>query len=152
MYEIWNEPLQTVSGDHLISQVIDLCGGQNVFAGASILAPRISIESVLALAPEAIVASGMSDARPQWLDDWRRYPSLPAVRNGGLFFIHPDLIERPTARVLLGRFEAAVADLDRADELGVELDPRLRSHVQREAAGQDATDPGAGDGEGATDD
>ncbi|MEE4143741.1 MAG: cobalamin-binding protein [Halieaceae bacterium] len=102
LYEIWNDPLQTINGDHLISQVISLCGGHNVFADAPTLAPRVNIESVLALAPQAIVASGMSNSRPHWLDEWRRYPSLPAVRDNGLFFIHPDLLERPTARVLLG--------------------------------------------------
>jgi iron complex transport system substrate-binding protein len=102
LYEIWNDPLQTVNGDHLISQVIELCGGRNIFADVATLAPRVNIESVLALAPEAIVASGMRDSRPQWLDDWQRYPALPAVRENGLFFVHPDLLERPTARVLLG--------------------------------------------------
>jgi len=102
LYEIWNEPLQTINGDHLISQVLTLCGGRNIFADVATLAPRVSIESVLVLAPEAIIASGMRDSRPQWLDDWRRYPQLPAVRNEGLFFVHPDLLERPTARVLQG--------------------------------------------------
>jgi len=102
LYEIWNDPLQTVSGDHLISQVIELCGGRNIFSQAATLAPRVNIESVLALAPRAIVASGLSDTRPEWLDDWRRYPGLPAVRDSGLFFIDPDLLERPTSRVLLG--------------------------------------------------
>jgi iron complex transport system substrate-binding protein len=102
LYEIWNDPLQTVNGEHLISQVIGLCGGRNIFAEVSTLAPRVNIESVLVLAPDAIVASGVRDSRPQWLDDWRRYPALPAVSRDGLFFVHPDLLERPTARVLLG--------------------------------------------------
>ena len=102
MYEIWNDPLQTINGEHLISQVITLCGGRNIFAEVTTLAPRENIESVLALAPEAIIASGMRDTRPHWLDDWQRYPTLPAVRDGGLFFVNPDYLERPTARVLLG--------------------------------------------------
>lgn len=102
LYEIWNDPLQTINGDHIISQVLALCGGRNIFADVATLAPRVSVESVLAREPEAIIASGMQDSRPQWLDDWRRYPQLPAVRNEGLFFLHPDLLERPTARVLQG--------------------------------------------------
>jgi iron complex transport system substrate-binding protein len=102
MYEIWNDPLQTINGDHLISQVITLCGGRNIFAGVNTLAPRVNIESVLALAPEAIVASGMRDTRPHWLDDWQRFPDIPAVRDKGLFFVNPDYLERPTARVLQG--------------------------------------------------
>lgn len=101
-YQIWNDPLQTVNGDHLISEVIALCGGRNVFGDASALAPRISIESVLLRNPDAIVASGMGEARPEWLDQWRAYPSLRAVTNNALFFVDPNHLQRPTARVLLG--------------------------------------------------
>ncbi|RLA59980.1 MAG: cobalamin-binding protein [Gammaproteobacteria bacterium] len=101
-YQIWDEPLQTVNGEHLISEVIALCGGRNIFSDATFLAPRISIESVLLRDPDAIVASGMGEARPEWLDQWRSYPSLSAVHNGALFFINPDHVQRPTARVLLG--------------------------------------------------
>jgi iron complex transport system substrate-binding protein len=102
LYQIWNEPLQTVNGDHLISQVIALCGGSNIFAGTAGLAPRISVEAVLQRNPEAILASGMDKARPEWLDQWRTYPSIDAVANQALFFVDPDHIQRPTARILLG--------------------------------------------------
>ncbi len=101
-YQVWNKPLQTLSGDHLISAIIELCGGRNVFADAASLAPKINIESVLARNPDAIVASGMGEARPEWLDEWKEYPSLTAVRNNALFFVQPDHIQRPTARILLG--------------------------------------------------
>jgi iron complex transport system substrate-binding protein len=101
-YQIWNEPLQTVNREHLISEIIALCGGHNVFGDASALAPRISIESVLLRDPDAIVASGMGEARPEWLDQWRAYPSLKAVAGDALFFINPDHLQRPTARILLG--------------------------------------------------
>lgn len=102
MYEIWNQPLQTINGEHLISQVIELCGGHNIFAELTSLAPQVNIEAVLARAPQAIVASGWQDTRPGWLEAWRCYPDLPAARGDGLFFVDPDLLERPTARVLQG--------------------------------------------------
>ena len=105
LYQIWNEPLQTLNGDHLISQVIELCGGSNIFGDTETLAPKISIESVLHRNPDVIVASGMSEARPEWLDNWLDYPSLAAVKNNALFFVDPDHIQRPTARVLLGARE-----------------------------------------------
>ena len=101
-YQIWNEPLQTVNSEHLISEIIALCGGRNVFGDAPALAPRINVEAVLQRDPDAIIASGMGEARPEWLDQWRRYPSLKAVRDEALFFINPDHVQRPTARVLLG--------------------------------------------------
>ena len=101
-YQIWNEPLQTVNNEHLISEIIALCGGRNVFGDAPALAPRINVEAVLQRDPDAIIASGMGEARPEWLDQWRRYPSLKAVTGEALFFINPDHVQRPTARVLLG--------------------------------------------------
>ncbi len=112
-YEIWNEPMQTINGEHLISQLMELCGGRNIFAHLPSLAPRIGIESVLAAAPEAIIASGMGESRPDWLDRWRQYPDLPAVRNDALFFVPPDHLQRPTARVLLGA-QALCEQLDSA--------------------------------------
>lgn len=101
-YQVWDEPLQTLNGQHLISSVIELCGGSNLYSDSELLAPQVSLESVLMRDPQVIVGSGMGSGRPPWLDDWRRYPSLTAVRNDALVFVHPDLIQRPTARILEG--------------------------------------------------
>ena len=101
-YEAWNRPLMTINGEHLISDVIRLCGGDNVFAKLPMLAPTVDVESVLATQPEVIVASGMGEGRPEWLDDWRQWTKLPAVARGNLFFIPPDLIQRHTPRILDG--------------------------------------------------
>lgn len=101
-YQVWHAPLMTVNGAHLISSVIRLCGGENVFAALPTLTPRIGMESVLATNPQAIVASGMDASRPEWLDDWRRWKDIPAVRNGHLFHIPPDLIQRHSPRILDG--------------------------------------------------
>ncbi|MBT0961073.1 cobalamin-binding protein [Denitromonas iodatirespirans] len=101
-YQIWNQPLMTINGHHLISDVIRLCGGRNVFDSLSVLAPKIGIEAVLAADPEVIVASGMGEARPEWLDTWRRWDQLKAVQRDNLFFVPPDLIQRHTPRILDG--------------------------------------------------
>ena len=101
-YQVWHSPLMTVNGAHLISEAIRLCGGENVFAALPTLTPRIGTESVLAANPQAIVASGMDAARPEWLDDWRRWSDLTSVRNEHLFFIPPDLIQRHSPRILDG--------------------------------------------------
>ena len=114
-YQIWHEPLQTINGDHLISQIIALCGGDNIFADVATLAPRINLESVLARNPDAIVAGGMGTAHPEWLDDWHRYPGLRALE-AGLLVVNPDLIQRPTARVLEGARDLC-SQLQRVREL-----------------------------------
>ena len=101
-YQVWHRPLQTVNGEHMISDVIRLCGGENIFASEAEIAPRINIEAVLSRDPQVIVASGMDEARPEWLDEWRAYPHLAAVHSEALFFVDPDHLQRPTARILLG--------------------------------------------------
>jgi len=42
-YQIWNKPIMTISGNHLISDIIELCGGENVFADLQTLTPQISL-------------------------------------------------------------------------------------------------------------
>ena len=101
-YQVWNQPLMTVGGGQIISDAIRLCGGANVFAALKPMAAAVTVEAVLAADPEAIVASGMGDARPEWLDEWRRWPSLTAVARDNLFFVHPDHLQRHTPRILDG--------------------------------------------------
>ena len=101
-YQIWHQPLATVNGEQLISSVMQLCGAKNIFANLPLLAPSVTLEAVLAANPEAIVASGMDESRPEWLDMWRRWKDLTANARGNLFFIPPDLINRHTSRVLDG--------------------------------------------------
>ncbi len=112
-YAIWNQPLMTVNDAHLISDVIRLCGGRNVFGRLRALAPTVNVEDVVRADPEAIVASGMSDTRPEWLDDWQRWPRLTAVARGNLYVVPPDLLQRATPRVLDGA-ERLCAALDDA--------------------------------------
>ena len=101
-YEIWNQPLTTVGGRQIISSVIRMCGGENVFGSLAAMAPAVTLESVLAANPEAIIASGMGEARPEWLDEWKLRAGLLATQRQNLFFIPPDLIQRHTPRLLEG--------------------------------------------------
>lgn len=112
-YQVWNRPLMTVGGDHLISRIIRRCGGRNVFEELGELAPAVSVEAVIAANPRVIIASGMDEARPEWLDDWRRWPAIDAAAAGQLYFIPPDLLQRPTPRVLDGA-ERLCEALDKA--------------------------------------
>ncbi|MGD9952354.1 MAG: cobalamin-binding protein [Burkholderiales bacterium] len=104
-YQVWNRPLITVNGDHVISKVLALCGGENVMAGLPALAPEIDRERVLRADPEAIIASGSDGRHPEWLREWKAFPDLAAVRRGNLFAVRPDLVQRHTPRLLDGAAE-----------------------------------------------
>ncbi|PCJ35094.1 MAG: cobalamin-binding protein [Cellvibrionales bacterium] len=101
-YQIWNEPLLTINGEHLISEVIRLCGARNVFASALPLVPKLSIESVIAVNPQVIVASGQEQQRREWLKDWQAWPMLDAVKADHIYFVPDSLLQRHTPRILEG--------------------------------------------------
>ena len=101
-YQVWDLPLISAGGNELIDDIITLCGGRNIFADITLVAPKVSTEAVLARNPSAIIASGMDIHRPEWLDDWKRWPSLTAIKHGNLFFVPPELLQRHTPRALLG--------------------------------------------------
>ena len=88
-YQVWDRPLLTVNGDHVISKVIALCGGENVFAGLPLIAPEVDAEAVLRANPEVILTSRAGEV-PKWLPRTRSYV-VPA-----------DLIQRHTPRLLDG--------------------------------------------------
>jgi iron complex transport system substrate-binding protein len=110
-YQIWTPPLMTVGGPQIISDAIRLCGGENVFGHLNQMSPTVSVETVLQADPEAIVATGMGDARPEWLNDWNKWTRMTAVKRGNLFHINPDIMQRHTPRILDGT-EQLCADLD----------------------------------------
>lgn len=101
-YQVWDEPLMSVNNDHLIGQVVQLCGGENVFGDQHRLVPRLDDEAVLAANPDAIIAGGMGEENRDWLTHWEQYPNLAAVDAGNLYFVPPSLIQRPTPRLLEG--------------------------------------------------
>ncbi len=106
-YQIWERPLMTINGEHLISHVIRLCGGVNVFAELPTLVPRIDVEAVLRRRPQAILAAGDTNSRA--LDRWRQWPQLEAVRKDHLFLIPFAEIARHGPRVLQGAQQVCMA-------------------------------------------
>lgn len=99
-YQLWNRPLISIGGRHLISQLIGLCGGENIFAGLSRLAPVVGLEAVLAANPEVIINGGHQG--PNWRGDWRGWPGLAAAESNRLYEVNPDLMQRNGPRVLDG--------------------------------------------------
>jgi iron complex transport system substrate-binding protein len=99
-YQVTEKPLYTVSGDHLISEVIGLCGGHNIFDDLEQLAPVVSLEAVLARDPEAIITADGAQGDP--LSVWRKWPRLRAVSAGNLHTVDADKIARSTTRIIEG--------------------------------------------------
>lgn len=109
-YQVSWRPLYTVGGRQLISEVIELCGGRNLFADLGDLAPSVSMEAVIARDPEVILTA---DVQSVDLDEWRRWPGVTAVARGQLSSVDGDLVARASPRILEGTRQVCDA-LDRA--------------------------------------
>src|SRR5688572_7283902 len=94
-YQIADKPLMTLGGGHFVSDAITLCGGRNVFAAATTMAPVVNVESVLATDPEAIIGG-----YPEWQAYWRRFPGLRAVRAGNLYVLPVNEMHRHGPRAI----------------------------------------------------
>ena len=87
-YQVAASPLFTITGEHLISRSLALCGGENVFGKLGGLAPQVSAESVLLSNPLLMIAPDVDGSDP--LAHWMSWPRLRAVEQGNLLLLPAD--------------------------------------------------------------
>ena len=108
MWGYWGETIFTAGKGNIIDDVINLAGGLNVGRAAPGSWPQISLETVVSWAPEVIITTYLpNSAFPNKLefeiqglrgrDGWK---SLPAVRNGRIYYLESDWLMRPGPRLL----------------------------------------------------
>ena len=97
-YQVYQRPLYTINGEHYVSELIEVCGGQNIFAELDSLAPAISVEAVIERNPEVMLAS--TDAGDNAFGEWQRWPNLAAVSAGNQYIMPADEIGRATPRLI----------------------------------------------------
>ena len=84
---IQRRPLIAAGGGTFLDDLLKDAGLQNIAGASSLPYPHFSLETVIAQAPEVIIDLDPSDAG----DYWSRYPSIPAVKNGAVAKLSPDL-------------------------------------------------------------
>lgn len=97
-YQVSAQPLYTVSGAHYVSELIELCGGENVFAELSELAPSVSAEAVLVRDPELLLAGRAAETANPYAQ-WQRWPELAANRFANHFYVDADSLGRAGPRL-----------------------------------------------------
>ena len=110
-YQIQKRPLYTISGSHYISELLELCGGINIFADIGDLAPLVDVEAVIDRDPEVMLAG--EDSQHEAFDEWDRWPNIAANRYGNRFFMPAAEIGRATTR-LVQAAEAVCSALNEA--------------------------------------
>ena len=106
-----NRTVGTLAGLHtigrssqFINELIALAGGENIFTDLAPGSTRISKEALLQRQPEVIIephpGENLGDAeKTKFLTEWRRLGSLPAVRDGKVYFPTDDYFMIPGPRL-----------------------------------------------------
>jgi len=96
--------LSTAGGNTFLSELIEIAGGENIFADVCQDYPTVSKESLIKRQPEVILepcrqgelsAEQMNRSRL----DWQILPALPAVKNGEIHFLKENDLLKPGPRV-----------------------------------------------------
>lgn len=95
-YEIWHTPPMTLNGRHFVSDILARCGARNVFADVPALTPTVSLEAVIAAAPQVIATGAGAEA----LAFWRGRLEIPAARNGHLCEVDATRMHRAGPRLV----------------------------------------------------
>jgi iron complex transport system substrate-binding protein len=110
--EIWHQPLMTVNGEHLISDVIRACGARNIFASAPLLTPVVSREQLLKAQPQVLIMSAVPEEDARASERWKGWP-IPAVQSRQMYEFDPGVLFRQGPRFIEGARDLC-ADLRRA--------------------------------------
>jgi iron complex transport system substrate-binding protein len=94
LYQIWDRPIYTIGGKHVISDALRLCGASNIFADLETAAPAVTREAAVLRDPQVILVSAPPGVASEWLAEWRRFPALLAVRDGNLLEYSDARIDR----------------------------------------------------------
>jgi iron complex transport system substrate-binding protein len=98
--EVDDRPLYTVNGRHIISELVDRCGGHNVFADLGEIAPVVDLEAVIGAEPEVIFSTDDTVVDPAGF--WARWPQIPAAATGNIYSLPADEVAQSTTRLLDG--------------------------------------------------
>ncbi len=102
--QIGDAPIVTVGKGSFTDDLIWLAGGENIAGKEKEVYPRFGMEEILKKSPEVIVISSMNPTGDylKILQEWNRWKTIPAVKNGRVHIINSDLIDRPSPRIIEG--------------------------------------------------
>jgi iron complex transport system substrate-binding protein len=101
-FQIWDKPIYTLGGNHIVNDAITLCGGENIFASQKTVAPAVSFESVLQENPEVIIGGSQYDPADAGINIWKPYKTMLAVKQGNMVTMAGESLTRSGPRMVDG--------------------------------------------------
>jgi iron complex transport system substrate-binding protein len=103
LYVLWPEPLIVPGREAIVTELIQLAGGDSITAEEPSDYPRYGLEAAVARAPEVIVlARHGTGSQPISRQKWDRLGSLPAVKAGRVYAVDGNVLHRYGPRVVDG--------------------------------------------------
>jgi len=98
-FQIDQQPLFTIGGNHFISEMIEVCAGINVFLELEQLAPSVSVESVIARDPQVMMSMAKGNSQDKF-QSWKKFGNMSANKYDNFYYLYSDALERPTTRIV----------------------------------------------------
>ena len=96
-------PIFTSNKSAIQNQVLEVCGGENIFAASRVPWPQVSREQVLARQPQAIVVVGNASEIPKIEQFWQKQLKIPVIP------LNSDWFERASPRIILAAKQLCAA-------------------------------------------
>jgi iron complex transport system substrate-binding protein len=109
--QINEHPLITVGNDTFHNNLIKLAGGINISGNDSMKYPKYSLEQVLRSRPQVLLITSMERGvlAEKKKERWRQWGQIPAVKQGRIYILDSDLLDRPSPRLIDGLEALAMA-------------------------------------------
>jgi iron complex transport system substrate-binding protein len=100
------EDIYVAGGNRCFQSLVEVAGGENVFAHETAAFPVVSTEGILYANPEVIIdlvpmVSHRREGLSTILDEWRQIPDVDAVKNGRVYALEDDFATVPGPRFIL---------------------------------------------------
>ncbi|MDU6924901.1 vitamin B12 ABC transporter substrate-binding protein BtuF [Franconibacter helveticus] len=89
------QPLFTTNKSSIQNQLVEVCGGENIFADSPAPWPQVSREQVLMRQPQLIITTGDEQQIPQITQFWHEQLQVPVIT------VKDDWFERAGPRIIL---------------------------------------------------
>ena len=96
-------PLFTSNKDSIQNEIVEACGGKNIFANSRVPWPQVSRELVLARQPQAIITAGETVETSKIKQYWHDQLTIPVIA------LHSDWFERASPRIILAAKQLCTA-------------------------------------------
>jgi len=101
-WQVWSAPLYTLGGRHVATEMLNVCGADNIFAEQTQSAVAVDEEAVLARNPDVLVLTGSTIEMTDWIHRWKQRVQPRALKSGAVIMLDPDLVTRMGPRLIEG--------------------------------------------------